>query len=398
MLPNEDGALIAPKLCIIQYNSSRYLARVNRSAQTLAEAGWDVVLVAIKDDDTEAYEERDGYVVKRVTLKSRMLPRRFGLKFIRFAEGIWRTFVAAYRENADVYDSRDAYPLLAAHIAAALRGARVVYDSDELNLDRNWAPSRNPVWRFFMKAYEGYFARRSSVITSDYGRAEVLSKRYGVSPVVLLNVPGVLEQPEPDAEFRARALGDRRVLLLYQGILLPNRGLLEMVDAMRELPECRLAIVGYGPLADAIRDKIAAEGRQADAEVFSAVPYDTLMRYTAAADVGMVPIVGSCLSYRLAAPNKLFECMMAGTPVVASDLPDMARVVTEERVGTLIEDPTDPASIAKAVRELIDGDEPLESIGQRARSAALARYNWDIEKSKLLEVYDRLKPVGAIDG
>ena len=79
-----------------------------------------------------------------MTLKSRRLPRKFGLKFIRFAEGIWRTFVAAYRENADIYDARDAYPLFSAWLAARLRGAQLVYDSDELNLDRNFAVAEQP--------------------------------------------------------------------------------------------------------------------------------------------------------------------------------------------------------------------------------------------------------------
>lgn len=350
-----------------------------------------MVLVAIKDPDTLEFEEREGYVVKRVALASRRLPRGFGLKFIRFAEGLWRTFVAAWREDADVYNPRDAYPLLIAHWAAGLRGAKVVYDSDELNLDRNWAPSRNPVWRFLMKRYEGHYARRSAaVITTDYGRAEVLEERYGIRPAVVLNVPERLDEPSPDEDFRRHALGDRHHLLIYQGILLPNRGLLEMLEAMSELPECRLAIVGYGPLRSELEGAIRGEGLSKAAELFDAVPFDRLMRYTAAADIGMVPIVGSCLSYRLAAPNKLFECMMAGLPVVASDLPDMARVVRGERVGTLISDPTDPVSIAAAVRELIDGDETLEEIGRRARGAALARYNWDVERPKLLSVYEGL--------
>jgi glycosyltransferase involved in cell wall biosynthesis len=117
-----------------------------------------------------------------------------------------------------------------------------------------------------------------------------------------------------------------------------------------------------------------------------------MLRYTASADIGVIPIVGSCLSYVYAAPNKLFEDMMVGVPVVASDLPDMAAVVTAERVGTLITDPTDSTSIATAVRSLLDGDEPLSAIGARARAAALARHNWTIEAPRLIAVYKRVCP------
>jgi glycosyltransferase involved in cell wall biosynthesis len=357
----------------------------------MAGAGWDVVLIGIKDDETPEFEKRDGYVVKRVTLSSRRLPRGFGLKFIRFAEAIVRTFSAALREHADVYNSRDAYPLLVCWMAARLRGAKLVYDSDELNLDRNWSVSSNPWWRGAMKRYEGALARRSSlVITSDFGRAEVLTERYGIDPVVVRNVPDLVEALDPDQQFRARAVGDRRYLLIYQGILVPNRGLSELVDAMRELPECRLAIVGYGQLAKSLRDQVERDNMSDAVELFDPVPYEVLARYTAAADVGLIPIHGTCLSYALAAPNKLFEYMMAGIPIVASDLPEMAAVITAEQIGTLITDPSDPASIADAVMRLLDGDESPAEIGARARRAALDRYNWGIEQQKLLDAYGTL--------
>ena len=385
------------KVCVIQYNSSRFLTRVDRAARTLAQAGYEVVLIAIKDDETPAFEQRNGYTVKRVELASRRLPRGFGLKFVRFAEGIWRTFVAAWREDADIYDARDAYPLFAAHLAAKLRGARLVYDSDELNLDRNWKVSSNAVWRFLMKSYEGFYIRHAdAAITSDFGRSEVLSERYRIQPpTVLLNVPEVIQTLSPDLDFRARALGDRRYLLIYQGILVPNRGLPEMIEAMRQLPECRLALVGYGAMERELKEKVRREGLDDAVVFFDAVPYPELMRYTAACDLGVIPLIGSCLSYVYAAPNKLFEYMMSALPVVATDLPDMARVVTGERVGALIGDPTDPTSIATAVRAVLEDPAGVKAVGERARAAALERYNWDAEKEKLLAVYAKLQAAGA---
>lgn len=381
----------APKVCIVQYNASKFLTRVDRAARALADEGYEVVLLGIKDNDTPAVEERNGYTVRRVTLQSRALPRGYGLKFLRFAEGIWRMSVAAWRENADIYNSRDAYPLFTAHVAALLRGSHVVYDSDELNLDRNWAPSRNPVWRFLMKSYEGFFARRSVVvITSDYGRAAVLRERYGIDPVVLLNVPDIEEAPSGDLEWRASVLGDGEHLLIYQGILVQNRGLPEIVAAMEQLPEMRLVIVGYGPLRDelaSLRDDSSARERVV---LLDAVPFEKLMSYTAAADIGVIPLVGSCLSYRLAAPNKLFEFMAAGLPVVATDLEEMARYVREERAGALIPEPVTADSIADAVRRLIADPDGLDAIGKRNRETALSRYVWAVERTKLIAAFESI--------
>lgn len=382
-------AVRPPKVCIVQYNASKFLTRVDRAARTLVDEGYEVVLLGIKDDDTPETEERNGYTVRRVTLKSRALPRGFGLKFLRFAEGIWRMTVAAWSEDADIYNSRDAYPLFSAHVAAALRGARVVYDSDELNLDRNWAPSRNPVWRFFMKRYEGFFARRSEVvITSDYGRAAVLGERYGVDPVVVLNVPDLDQAPQGDSEWRSSVLGDDKYLLIYQGILLQNRGLPEMVAALEQLPEMRLAIIGYGPLRDELASTIDASPARERIALLEAVPFEKLMSYTASADIGVIPLVGSCLSYRLAAPNKLFEFMAAGLPVVATDLEEMARYVREERAGSLIAEPVTADSIADAVRRLLADQEGLAAIGKRNRETALSCYVWAVERPKLVAAFE----------
>lgn len=376
------------KVCIVQFNASRYLTRVDRAARSLAAAGYEVVLIALKDDETEEFEQRDGYTVKRVAIASRRLPRRFGLKFVRFVEGVVRATAAAWREDADIYDARDAYPLLTAHVAAALRRARVVYDADELATGRNWAVATNPVWSRAIRLYEGFFARRSTVITSDHGRADIMQRLYDIPrPTVVLNVPDRLDRPMPDREWRERAVADRRFLLLYQGVVIPNRGLAEAIQAMRDLPECRLAIVGYGSLKDELQRTVREEGLEGSVAFFDPVPFDTLMHYTAAADVGLIPLVGSCLSYRTAAPNKLFEYMMAGLPVVATDLPEMSAIVRDVGCGELASEPVTPESIAAAVRALVDGDEPLADVGARGRAAALSRFNWDVERPKLLDAF-----------
>jgi glycosyltransferase involved in cell wall biosynthesis len=378
------------KVCIVQYNASTFLARVDRSARTLAEMGFEVVLIALQMDDEPAFEQREGYVVKRVPMKWRKKTRR--LRAFRWIEAVSRTYAAASREQADIYNARDIYPLMVCWLAAKRRRARFVYDSDELNLYRNWPWTSKRWWQVLGGAYEGFFIRRADLnITTDTGRADILEKRYGIErPTIVMNVPDLVDPIRPDEAFRARALGGQQHLLLYTGTLIPNRGLLECVDALAELPGCALAYVGFGHLAEKIKDRIAEKGLEERAQVFGAVPYETLIGYTAAADIGLVPIVGSCLSYVYAAPNKLFEYMMAGLPVAASDLPDMAAIVEEDRVGKLIDDPTDPVDIAAAVRELLDGEEPLEAYGTRGQRAVRERFNWGLEKRRLVEAYEKL--------
>ena len=101
----------------------------------------------------------------------------------------------------------------------------------------------------------------------------------------------------------------------------------------------------------------------------------------------MCNIVGTSPSYRESLPNKLFEYVMAGIPVVASDFGSMGRIVQEQGVG-LTCDPTDPVALAGAVRRLQD---PATYERCRAATPAMAAvYNWDVEQRKLVALYESL--------
>ena len=248
-----------------------------------------------------------------------------------------------------------------------------------------------------MKRYEGFLARRAAVvITSDFGRAEVLHERYGVDPVVVLNVPVVGQTYEPDEQFRKDRASRRTLPAHLSGHPRdePGPARVDRGDA-RHCPSVGSRSSATARFAMTSRARISADDVLSErVTLFDAVPFKKLMRYTAAADIGVIPLVGSCLSYRLAAPNKLFEYMAVGLPVVATDLEEMRRYMLEERVGTLIAEPVTAESIAAAVLALLEGPESLEEIGARGRQAAIDRYSWTHERPKLVAAYARV-PVRA---
>jgi glycosyltransferase involved in cell wall biosynthesis len=128
-------------------------------------------------------------------------------------------------------------------------------------------------------------------------------------------------------------------------------------------------------------------------------PFDELVRTAAAATVGIVPLHGDTQNNYLGDTNKLNEYLMAGLPVVASDFPEVRRVVTqgEPPVGELF-DPRSPASIAEAVRKVLD---PALYEGRRreARRLALEVFNWQVEERRLLAAYEAMTgPAGAVGG
>jgi glycosyltransferase involved in cell wall biosynthesis len=120
-------------------------------------------------------------------------------------------------------------------------------------------------------------------------------------------------------------------------------------------------------------------------------PWNELVATAAAATVGLVPIRGGILNHQLGDTNKLHEYLMGGLPVIASDLPEIRRIVTmgDPPVGELF-DPSSPESIAQALRSVLDDEDRLAARRMQARELAERHLNWQVEERKLLALYDQL--------
>jgi glycosyltransferase involved in cell wall biosynthesis len=115
------------------------------------------------------------------------------------------------------------------------------------------------------------------------------------------------------------------------------------------------------------------------------------VRRAADADIGINPIPAACLNTRYCLPNKLFEYMMAGLAVIASDLPELRKVVVDHDVG-LVFDPVTPETIAGAIRALAQDEARLARCRANARAAARTTYNWEAAQQPLLAAYAALEP------
>jgi glycosyltransferase involved in cell wall biosynthesis len=119
------------------------------------------------------------------------------------------------------------------------------------------------------------------------------------------------------------------------------------------------------------------------------VPLDRLLDYTVEADIGVCMLEPTCENHRLALPNKLFEYVAGGVPVVASDIPEVASLVREHGIGWTV-DPRDPATVADGLRTALRG---CASLALRARiDAAAQELSWHREQQALLELYKSLRP------
>jgi glycosyltransferase involved in cell wall biosynthesis len=182
--------------------------------------------------------------------------------------------------------------------------------------------------------------------------------------------------------------------VLYHGALGPYRGIEQLVDALSEpgLTMVHLVLLGFGDVGKlgVDPDDPRTGGR---VHVVNAVSPAELIEWVAGADVDAMPLQRSTLNHWLCTPNKLWESLAAGVPVVVRDFPVMRGIVLDDPAGALggVCQPSDPASIADAIRRLIvlpAGERA--ALRERCRIAARERWNWETESARLVDLYATL--------
>ncbi len=273
-------------------------------------------------------------------------------------------------------------------------GVPVVYDAGDIYL-ASTALIRLP-WliRSAIRRYERAAAKRASgIVTANEAYAQELARRLEVAlPVAVMNCPPRTTPPavQPRRFHEALGLEPGTRVVLYHGGFTPERGIEELIAAIPSVRQAVLVLLGFGPLA-ATYQAIAADPASAGrVRVMAAVEPADLLEWVASADVAAMPIQPTTLNHRLTTPNKLFEAMAVGVPVVASDLPGMAAIVRSVDAGRLV-DPTDPASIARGLNRVLDAPEDVQ-LARRTRILAAAHdlYNWETQSASLFNEFGRL--------
>lgn len=175
--------------------------------------------------------------------------------------------------------------------------------------------------------------------------------------------------------------------VVYLGLLERPRGIFDLVDAVSRLHDVgipvELELIGGGMEESAVRERVRALGAGDAIRVTGPLPHGEALRRVATSDVGVVPHHGTA-SWRATIPNKLFDYMAAGLPVVASDVPPVRRVVEQHDCGLLVP-PGSPDALARSIARL-QGDPGLRHrLGSRGRDAVRQEWNWESDRDRLLE-------------
>jgi glycosyltransferase involved in cell wall biosynthesis len=277
-------------------------------------------------------------------------------------------------------------------------GARLIYDSHELEMHRNavYAPA---VYRWRRWTEKRHIRRTDAVVTVSESIADHLRDDYGIPrPEIVLNAPDFDNAVTPTRDLRRDlALPAGTPIAVYVGSVTVNRGLDVMVRALAHDPRLHFATVGpRRPQTEAHMRETAEELGVLDRLHFvDPLPPAEVVGYIRTATVSVLPIQNVCLSYYYCMPNKLLESAFAGVPVAVADLIEMRRFVATYRCGAVM-DETDPASIARVLERIAD-DPSAFRMSAENRDAVAARFGWPKQAEDLRKLYDRIAPAPVAD-
>jgi len=318
------------KVCIAFLGNALYDSRIVNLTNSLKEDGCQVSVISF-----DWFISSKDYFDDEVKV-FRLTKRKFSLPFyLRYALILCREL---QRTQADIYFAEDFYTLPFVTVIAKLKHSKIYYNSRELYAFLGGLSNR-PFLQSVVRFVEKFFIHKVDlVLTTGEMDSGCLIIFYDIkNTLVVRNIP-LYQTPVNKIDFRKKyGIAENKMILLYQGVLLEGRGIPLVMKAMVVLPKTVLVILGDGEQKNNFQ-RLANELKINERVFFiGTISQKELINYTSGADIGLSLIENISISYYHALPNKLFEYIMAGLPVLCSDLPQMKKIVKNYKVGESIE-------------------------------------------------------------
>lgn len=371
--------------------------RVLRAAEASLEASDVVTILALKRSDVAAEEQRNGFRIRRVAIWTQNWPRVLPVQLVKYLELCLRMVFGGIRMRPTCVHAHDLNMLPFGWVIARLSGARLIYDSHELWSNIHTILAWPAPLRRTVLAIETVLARRADrIITVCDSIADELQQRLSIKnrPAVVRNIPETdlsrTSSSQPPVGLRqAHGLSDDDQVLLYIGWFSPHRGLSLLVEALASLPaHVHLVLVGKGLLLEQLERTAQQLGVASRVHFHGVVPPDQLLQLSQEATVGVVPYEGVTLNQKYCLPNKVFEYIQSGLPLVVSDLPEMRRVVEGYGIGRTFRD-RDAGDLAAQLTSFLGSPEALREAIENLQKAR-HELTWQNERQNIVDVYREL--------
>lgn len=355
--------------------------RVARSCDVLTELGYEVLLVGREQKNSQPLAPRV-YACKRMKLLFEQGPQFYFFFNLRL-------FVVLLFRKADVLLANDLDTLGPNYLVAKLKGIPLVYDSHEIfcevpELQAN--PSKKKIWESLEKRI---VPKLKYGITVNESIAAYFKEKYKTPFIAVRNIP---DYRKPDGIKIRKDLAlpeDRKIIILQGAGINVQRGAEELVEAFRYLDQrYLLLIVGSGDVIGQLKNNVKRFGLEQHVVFVDKMPATELRQYTLNADLGVTIDKDTNLNYHFSLPNKVFDYIHAGIPVLASRLPEIEKLVTSYDIGTFIEN-HDPEHIASQIESFLNSE--AYAICKQNTLRAANDNNWPQEKQKLMTLFNEVR-------
>jgi glycosyltransferase involved in cell wall biosynthesis len=366
------------RIAVLVSNDLQHDQRVAKVCGTLHQMGGVVTLVGRKLPNSPEYT--GPYQAVRF-----QLPFHSGALF--YAALNVRLFFYLLFTGVDIIVANDLDTLLPAFLIAKLRRKKLVYDSHEYFTEAEGLTGRNFQKSVWLGIEKWIFPRLENVITVNESIADIYRNLYHVPVHVVRNVP-LLRMTPPEKSSRTELnLPPHDTIVLLQGAYIdPDRGGMELVEAFQSLSDCILLVIGAGR-DYANMQRRAHELGLSNVRFLGRLPYAELMRYTSVADIGVSLDKPLHLNYTLSLPNKLFDYIHAGIPVLVSDLPELRKVVHHYDLGRIVSE-VSPAQIARCIEQM--KNQAAQKLWRLNTGRAKNELNWQQESKVIQKIYGPL--------
>tara|TARA_B110000971_G_C20020742_1_gene506216 strand:- start:138 stop:1262 length:1125 start_codon:yes stop_codon:yes gene_type:complete len=359
-------------------------SRVLKTANSLIQFGYKVTVVAIHKKGLVEKDTIGDLNVHRVKL---VCPFSYRYRLIQLFKHVEFTCRVLWRyRKVDIIHCNDLNTLPVGLLIKFFgKGVTVIYDCHEYETETNGLRGFEKKAK---KLIESLLIRfTDQVITVSNSIANEYMRLYNISkPHLVLNSPKYIEQPKQNLFRKKLGIRDDQSIFLYQGGLNMGRGIELLLEAFSSFNTADnvLIFMGGGQLESLIKQKA---NKHKNIFFHPTVNIDVLLNYTCSADYGVCFTEDTCLNHRYCLPNKIFEYMMAGLPVLISNLFEMKRLVEMEGVGIVAKENTVESFKEAVVSSLEQNYLAIQKNVFEARK----RYCWE-EQQKVLEgVYREYK-------
>ncbi len=354
-------------------------SRVTNLYNSFREKGYEVTVISF-DWLTKDFKTQRGEI-------SVYKLKKYSFSFTYYLKFSFILFRRLLFSSPGLIFAEDIYTLPFAAIFSRLKKVKLFYDSREIYGHLAGLSNRKNVQAILKYIEKTFIKYAYKVITTGDLDSEYINKEYNLKDsIVIRNLPYLTEIKQPFNFRKHFGLNDEIKILLYQGVILPGRGLKIIFDALNQLADCRLVILGDGEYADYYKSLAKDKGVENIVYFFGKIEQSELLNYTSGADIGLAIIENISLSYFYALPNKLFEYIYCGVPVIVSNLPQMKFIVEKYNVGICV----DPENIDEVVTNLkhILSDLNLRNELKQNCIYAARELNWNEEIKKIFHLIE----------